>query len=238
MRMFVTAAVAASLAGGSAFGDATYDEASSGDLSNSAATPTSIALDGDTLTVSGSVQSGLASDTRDYFTFTVGPDQTLVAMNLVSYVDGDTGGTGNKGYVMIDDGATSVIPSNSTYSLFLGGYHLTRSEFSDETVNMFTKMSTGTRGGAGFSLPLGPGDYTVNVQQTGLQNNAYTVRLVFETTEPDCPTDFNGDGTTDGSDLGSLLSGWGQTPCDFDLDGDGGCNGADLGVFLSAWGGC
>ena len=237
MRMFATAAIAASLAGGSASGDATYDEASSGDLSNSATAPTPIALDGDTLTVSGSVQSGSAGDTRDYFTFTVGPDQTLVEMNLVTYVDGDTGQTGYRGYVMIGSGATSVVPSFNTRGQFLGGYHLTRSVFPAGS-NMFTLMSTGSSGGTGFSLPLGPGDYTVNVQQTGPQNNAYSVRLVFETAEPDCPTDFNGDGSTDGGDLGSLLGQWGQNPCDYDLNGDGACNGSDLGIFLSAWGAC
>ncbi len=218
--------------------DATYEEASLGDLSNSATAPTEIALDGETLTVSGSVQSGSAGDTRDYFTFTVPAGQNLVAMNLVSYADGTTGQTGNRGYVMIDDGSTSVVPSFSTTQQFLGGSHLLRSLFVDESVNMLTRMSAGTAGGTGFTLPLGPGDYTINVQQTGGQNNAYTVRLVFESDAPSCPTDFTNDGVTDGGDLGALLGAWGDEPCEFDLSGDGRCDGADLGVFLSAWGSC
>lgn len=218
--------------------DAVYDEASQGDLSSNAAAPTVIALDGETLTVSGSVQAGSAGDVRDYFTFTVPSGQNLVAMNLVSYVDGTTGKTGNKGYVMIDEGSTSVVPSFNTTQDFIGGWHLLRSIFPDESVNMLTRMSSGTSGGTGFTLPLGPGDYTVNIQQTGSQNNAYTVRLVFEADAPSCPTDFTGDGVTDGGDLGGLLGAWGEEPCEFDLSGDGRCDGADLGVFLSAWGPC
>ena len=238
MKISYAAAAAASILCSTAFSDAVYDEAIDGDLSGDPTAPTPIALDGDTLTVSGSVQAGSAGDVRDYFTFTVPAGQDLVAMNLVSYVDGTTGKTGNKGYVMIDDGSTSVVPSFTTTQEFLGGWHLLRSIFPDESVNMLTRMSAGTSGGTGFTLPLGPGDYTVNIQQTGSQNNAYTVRLVFESDVPPCPTDFTGDGVTDGGDLGALLGAWGEEPCEFDLSGDGRCDGADLGVFLSAWGPC
>ena len=47
--------------------------------------------------------------------------------------------------------------------------------------------------------------------------------------------DLNGDGRVDGSDLGLLLSNWGQ-PGIGDLNGDGTTNGADLGLLLSNWG--
>jgi len=77
------------------------------------------------------------------------------------------------------------------------------------------------------------------------------------------PSDINGDGTTDGADLGLLLSGWGTggpgdvngdgqvdggdlglqlagfdqpaSPCPGDLDGDGQVNAADLGLLLGQW---
>ncbi|HMN95345.1 MAG TPA: S8 family serine peptidase [Phycisphaerales bacterium] len=52
-----------------------------------------------------------------------------------------------------------------------------------------------------------------------------------------CLTDLNGDGTTNGADLGILLSQWG-TAGSADLDGNGIVNGADLGLMLAAWGGC
>jgi hypothetical protein len=51
-----------------------------------------------------------------------------------------------------------------------------------------------------------------------------------------CPTDLNGDGTTNGADLAALLSGWG-TPAG-DVNDDGTTNGADLAALLSGWGDC
>ncbi|MFG0274938.1 MAG: hypothetical protein ACF8QF_07770 [Phycisphaerales bacterium] len=60
------------------------------------------------------------------------------------------------------------------------------------------------------------------------------VRIVV--TCPGCPSDFNGDGVTDGADLGVLLGAWG-TPTG-DLNGDGNTDGADLGLLLGAWGMC
>jgi len=51
-----------------------------------------------------------------------------------------------------------------------------------------------------------------------------------------CPTDFTGDGVTDGADLGVLLGAWGGPQAD--LTGDNATDGADLGVLLGAWGPC
>ncbi|MFO0874657.1 MAG: hypothetical protein U0575_11905 [Phycisphaerales bacterium] len=52
-----------------------------------------------------------------------------------------------------------------------------------------------------------------------------------------CITDLNGDGTTDGADLGIELAGWGGAG-PTDLNGDGTTDGADLGIMLAAWGPC
>ncbi len=52
-----------------------------------------------------------------------------------------------------------------------------------------------------------------------------------------CTADLNGDGIVDGSDLASLLAGWGADgPAD--LNDDGMVNGADLAALLAAWGVC
>ena len=53
-----------------------------------------------------------------------------------------------------------------------------------------------------------------------------------------CPSDINGDGTTDGADLGAFLSAWGTTGGAADLDRDGTVTSSDLGVLLAAWGPC
>ena len=53
-----------------------------------------------------------------------------------------------------------------------------------------------------------------------------------------CPTDFDANLATDGSDLAYLLGAWGTASPAFDLDDDGTVNGADLAVLLGAWGPC
>ena len=55
----------------------------------------------------------------------------------------------------------------------------------------------------------------------------------------DCPTDLNGDGTTNGEDFGILLIQWGDCPgCPADFDGDGIVEGPDVGLLLVGWGAC
>ena len=54
-----------------------------------------------------------------------------------------------------------------------------------------------------------------------------------------CPADLVADGSVDGADLGTLLSGWGSTqPTSADLNGDGAVDGADLATMLESWGRC
>ena len=49
------------------------------------------------------------------------------------------------------------------------------------------------------------------------------------------PSDLNGDGHIDGSDLGIMLANWGQRGAG-DLNNDGIVDGADLGILLVSWG--
>lgn len=55
--------------------------------------------------------------------------------------------------------------------------------------------------------------------------------------------DFDGNDTVDGSDLGSLLGGWGRVTAKgenalYDLNADGFIGGADVGLLLADWGDC
>lgn len=52
-----------------------------------------------------------------------------------------------------------------------------------------------------------------------------------------CPSDINGDGTTNGADLSIVLANWGGAGTG-DLDHDGVVNGADLASTLAGWGAC
>lgn len=59
-----------------------------------------------------------------------------------------------------------------------------------------------------------------------------------------CPSDINGDGTVNGTDLANLLAAWGTCgppasgPCLSDLNGDGVVDGTDLAALLANWGNC
>ncbi|HRP62894.1 MAG TPA: hypothetical protein PK400_06355 [Phycisphaerales bacterium] len=56
---------------------------------------------------------------------------------------------------------------------------------------------------------------------------------------PVCPTDLNGDGATDVSDLIILLAAWGTCGgCNADINGDGSVDVQDLLILLANWGGC
>ncbi|MDI9411472.1 MAG: dockerin type I domain-containing protein, partial [Bacteroidia bacterium] len=67
--------------------------------------------------------------------------------------------------------------------------------------------------------------------------------LVYVDTALPLPNDIDGDGCTDGGDLGILLSAWGtdglipdtEPQQNADLNGDGIVNGADLGILLDDW---
>ena len=56
-----------------------------------------------------------------------------------------------------------------------------------------------------------------------------------------CPTDLDGNGVTDGGDLGVFFIYWGDCPvedCPADFNEDNVVDGIDLGILFSAWGPC
>ena len=63
--------------------------------------------------------------------------------------------------------------------------------------------------------------------------------IEFEDGGNPCPSDLNGDGTTNGEDFGLLLVQWGDCEgCSADLNGDGVVDGPDVGLLLVGWGVC
>ncbi len=96
-----------------------------------------------------------------------------------------------------------------------------------------------------FIAPLG---LSANLAEPRLVNLALIegnqfATIIVDANEPDCPveppacpSDLNGDGVTDGSDLAAVLGGWGTESGD--CNGDLTTDGSDLSVVLSAWGPC
>ncbi len=152
-----------------------YQESIDGDLSGDPLNPTAVSLDVGINTVTGRVSA--PDDTRDYFTFSIGAGQELTELFLLEYTDLDTGGTGNRGFIHLDDGSQSVIPGPTTALEFLGGSHLDRATFPSPSDDVLQALAAAPQGGVGFTTPLGPGDYTINVQQTGPQSTGYSLAL-------------------------------------------------------------
>ena len=163
-----------------------YDEGIDGDLSGDPLNPTFLAFDVGLNTITGSVTTSAPADTRDYITFTIGSGQTLDSILLFDYDDPATGppNDGNRGYHAIDAGTTSVIPSGGTASDLLGGAHLDPLTPGTDTLPI---LASAPQGGTGFSTPLGPGDYTYLIQQTGPQVSNYSLGFVV-TPEPTTAT--------------------------------------------------
>lgn len=152
-----------------------WTEAVNGDLSSNNASPTALSLSLGSNVINGNVNGG--TDNRDYITFTIGPGQSLAAINLLSYDDLNTGAAndGNMGFTSINLGSTSFVPTPATSLNFLGGNHLASSQIGTD---ILAGMGAGIAG-TGFTGVLGPGTYSYLVQQTGPELTGYSVELMI-----------------------------------------------------------
>lgn len=142
-----------------------WDEAVNGDLASDPAAPTGVSFSAGSNVVAGDVNS--ATDMRDYFTFTLAPDQALEAITLLSY-------QGNIGFTAINAGATGVIPGLTTVLDFLGGAHTNPTLVGDPLLPL---LASGAVAGIGFDIPLGPGVYTYLIQQTSGDLTSYALEF-------------------------------------------------------------
>ena len=151
-------------------------------FSNDPNNPTALSFTVGENTVSGQVDG--PRNIRDFVTFTVPEGHELTGIFLDDWsASGD-----NLGFAHIDEGSTTVIPTQETALDFLGGTHVSQALFPPET-NMLTVLSNAPQGGTGFDTPLPSGDYTFNMQQTGPQESAYTLTFVIEE-QTAAPTTF------------------------------------------------
>lgn len=151
-----------------AVGAVVHNEAVDGDLSSDPNGPTALVFSAGSNSVSGTMIA--TADTRDYLTFSVPAGHALTALRLLNYEDVATGGGGDRGFLSINAGTTSFIPSGPTAGSFLGGNHL---DPAPAGTDLLPSLAVGPIAGTGFSVPLGAGDYTFLVQQTGSVETAY-----------------------------------------------------------------
>jgi PEP-CTERM motif len=153
------AAAALAVAAAPASADVVYNESVSGDLSNNGLAPTPIAfVNGDNIVTGTTGHDVTGAIDRDYFTFTIGADQNLTAINIL--LGTQTIGASFIGLQAGSQVTLPVFPANATG--LLGWAHYTGAEVGTDILD---NMSVSTNGASGFSTPLGPGTYSVWLQE-------------------------------------------------------------------------
>ena len=150
-----------------------HDEGVDGDLSNLPGAPTALgtlAL-GESEFLGETLQDISGIVDRDYLTFTIGAGDLLTEIRLNDYQAPND----NLGFIGLYAGNTASTPfgANPTLAELLGGAHINLAVAGD--IFPFIEDLFGEDK---FDRPLGPGDYTVLVQQTGPEPTTYRIGLV------------------------------------------------------------
>jgi hypothetical protein len=171
--------VAAALAvSASAARAALYDEAVSGDLSSVYTAPSFLQLDtanaGPSAGLFGNVISGTVGRNgavldRDYLTINVPQGYLLVELRVGNQVTVGSNGS----FLGLSAGTAMPNPDTAVDASGLLGYRIYSP--ADATTDILDDMSVPLNGSSGFARPLGPGNYTLWIQEL----NAGTYRYRF-----------------------------------------------------------
>lgn len=151
-----------------------YNEAISGDFSNSGLTPTLVALTGGSNLIFGTTGRVGATIDRDYFTINV--PTGLAFASLVELPGTTIGGT--LSFLGLQAGNQVTLPGNAaTAAGLLGWTHYDSSLIGTDLLPLMAIPDTGS---SGFGIPLGPGSYSFWVQElsVGTFNYGFNVGLV------------------------------------------------------------
>ena len=149
----VVALAALAMSQGAGAATLRWDEAINGDLSNSGLAPTLLSLTGGSNEILGSTGDGGLGVDRDYFNFTLAAGQSLTSIRLLS----NTFVSGSFSFIGIQAGPQlTVDPSGAGGQALLGWAHYSQNDIGSDLLSIISP------GG-----PLGPGSYSVWVQDTG-----------------------------------------------------------------------
>ena len=140
-----------------------WDESISGDLADvgTAATPVTFTVGSNIVQgASGHDQTGAID--RDYFTFTLAPDEYLSAITILPGTQ-----TLGKSFLGLQSGSQVTLPFFPADATgLLGWVHYNSTHIGTDVLDDMSVSNLATPGGAsGFSTPLGPGTYAVWLQE-------------------------------------------------------------------------
>jgi hypothetical protein len=184
-RLTQAVALAALVLGSApALADTSYSETSSGDLSNSNTSPTPLNFGVGNNNVSGTTGSNAQTGIdRDYFTFTIAEGQQLTAILVL---DGTTSIAGRDpenplSFIGLEAGGALTDPAAPVVGDLLGYTHYGPSLIGSDILDNIG----GGLGAQGFTGPLGPGTYSVWIQEANLGSASYAFDfLVASVPEP------------------------------------------------------
>jgi len=135
-----------------------YNEATSGDLSNSGLSPTPVSLALGSNQIFGTTGRGATAIDRDYFSLTV---PSGLALTAIMVLPGTTSG-GPVSFIGMQAGGQVTVSTGATDAVgLLGWWHYSPA---DINTNILPEMAIPAMGSSGFRVPLGAGNYAFCVQ--------------------------------------------------------------------------
>ncbi len=161
-----------------------YDETMDGDLGTNPLAPTSLAFSVGSNIVSGTTGNFGGVIDRDYITFTIPAGHILIALNLLVW------SPDNLGFVALNTGATSFVPSGATAASFLAGIHPSAGDIGSNLMQLFVSESVT---GNSLAVPsLSEGTYCILFQQTNPITQAYEVDFILSGPVPTAEKTWGG----------------------------------------------
>jgi len=154
-----------------------YDEAASGDLSNSGLTPTQITVANGSNQIFGTTGRGTAGIDRDYFTFSV---PTGFDLSSLMVLPGTT--SGGLSFIGLQAGNQVTLATNPTDATGLLGWWLYGP--GDINTDLLPEMAVTAQGSSGFSVPLAAGNYSIWVQDFNRGSFSYGFDLAVAPAAP------------------------------------------------------
>lgn len=156
-----------------------YDEAIMPDLSNSGLSPTALTVAVGSNQIFGNTGRGTNATDRDYFTFTL---RAATALAGIKVLPGTQSG-GLVSFIGLQSGGQITVSTAATDAAgLLGWWHYSPA---DINTDILPEMAVPNAGSSGFTVPLGPGTYSVWIQDfnNGPLNYGFDLQVV-QTPEP------------------------------------------------------